>query len=339
MMSNNTDQKEDHIAIAINPAATTTASTTPSADTTPTIHSTKILKSSLHPHPDNDSNTTECDPSSLTSSLPALPEALHLNTSHAGIISNSAGRHSQHRTNSSAFQEVDIATLRSSSNDLEATAESLSDPLTDSSFFNTARRHSAASSSSISSGFVIESPTLDSTPYEFEMQRFNAYDGSSPSTVKFVTTVIPKLSSATSTATTTGAATTTTTPEQTKPTNSFFTGWMAVPPSLAGRPKLTQDQEDYIRREYERGPVPLMWAKNDDIENQPSTPAAPTTAAAAAPVSTSWFGSWSFRSRSASTSTTAAATAEAATTVTAPPRAAVAPMSSDSGRREASHAL
>ncbi|KAF9901058.1 hypothetical protein EC991_006569 [Linnemannia zychae] len=300
MMSNNTDQKDSHISIAINPS-------TSSAETTPTIHSTKTLKSSLHHHdnhPDIDSNTVE---PTLTS-LPTLPEALHLNTSHVGIISNSSGRH-QH-TNSSTFQEVDIATLRNDPSD------PLSDPLTDPSFFNNSRRHSAGSNSS--SGFVLESPTLDSTPYEFEMQRFNAYDGSSPSTVKVITTVIPK-----------SAATPTKPTPATPAKSSFFTGWMAVPPSLAGRPKLTQEQEDYIRREYERGPVPLMWAKSDDIENQASTgDAAPI----AAP--TSWFGSWGFRN-----SNTSAAGAAAATTVAAPPRAAVAPMASDSGRRETSQAL
>ncbi|KAF9135555.1 hypothetical protein BGW39_002303 [Mortierella sp. 14UC] len=151
------------------------------------------------------------------------------------------------------------------------------------------------------------------------MQRLNAYDESSLSTVKVVTTVMPK---PTSTSTITPA----------KP--SFFTGWMAVPPSLAGRPKLSQEQEDYIRREYERGPVPLMWAKNEDIENQASIVA--TTNAAPAPASTSWFGNWGFRSNSTFSS---AAVAAAATTVTAPLRAAVAPIASDSGRREASQAL
>ncbi|KAG0374419.1 hypothetical protein BGX24_010415 [Mortierella sp. AD032] len=224
-----------------------------------------------------------------------------------------------------------MATLHSSSSNdfaVAATTETLLDPLTDASFFNTARRHSAPSSS----GFVLESPTLDSTPYEFEMQRFNAYDGSSPSTVKVITTLVPKHSSATST-TTTGAATTRL--DQTKPANSFFTGWMAVPPSLAGRPKLSQDQEDYIRREYERGPVPLMWAKNDDIENQASTPVAAPVAVA--PMSKSWFGNWGFRSSTTTTAT--ASTAAAATSVAAPPRAAFGSISSDSGRRDASQAL
>ncbi|KAG0289453.1 hypothetical protein BGZ97_006461, partial [Linnemannia gamsii] len=118
------------------------------------------------------------------------------------------------------------------------------------------------------------------------MQRFNAYDGSGPSTVKVVTTILPA-SSTTSTTSTTSATTITT---GAKPSgNSLFTGWMAIPPSLAGRPKLSQDQEDYIRREYERGPAPLMWAKNDDIENQVASAPALDTAA-----SSSWFGNWGF---------------------------------------------
>ncbi|KAF9542190.1 hypothetical protein EC957_002272 [Mortierella hygrophila] len=326
MMSNNTDQKVPHVSIPIAPSTTST-------DTTPTIHSTKTFQP--HHHPENDSNTVQ-DPSSTTTTttgpLPAVPQALHLNTSHTaggGIISNSAGRHrhSSSSSSSSAFQDVDIATLRASSSE----GGTMSDPLTDSTFFNTARRHSSASTG----GFVLESPTMSSTPYEFELQRFNAYDGSEPSTVKVVTTIFPAPSSKPTTTTTT----TTTTPTG---GNSFFTGWMAVPPSLAGRPKLSQDQEDYIRREYERGPVPLMWAKKDDLENQTAsattateaTPATTTTAAAAAvATSSSWFGNWGFRSSFASS------TAGTDASIMTPPRTAVAPTPSDSGRRETSQAL
>ncbi|KAF9147698.1 hypothetical protein BG015_010627 [Linnemannia schmuckeri] len=303
MMSNNTDQKDAHVSIAI--------ALTASPTTTPTLHSTKTLKSS-HSHPDTDFNTVE-DPSSnttiTTAPLPALPQALHLNTSHTGgIISNTVGRH--HRSNSLAFQEVDIASLHASTSD-----GGFSDPLTDPSFFNTTLRHSSGSPTASSNGFVLESPTMFSTPYEFEMQRFNAYDGSEPSTVKVVTTIIPAAASKPSTTTTTGS--------------SFFTGWMAVPPSLAGRPKLSQDQEDYIRKEYERGPVPLMWAKNDDLENQVASSTAKVTPEAA--TSSSWFGNWGFRSSSA-TSTKGAS-------ITTPPKAAVAPTPSDSCRRETSQAL
>ncbi|KAK3837703.1 MAG: hypothetical protein JOS17DRAFT_731639 [Linnemannia elongata] len=318
MMSNNTDQKDPHVSIPIAPPTT-------AADTTPTTHLTKPFKSHDH-HPENDSNTVE-DPTSNTTTttapLPAIPQALHINTSHpagGGIISNSAGRH--HRSSSSsAFQEVDIASLRASTSDGGA----LSDPLTDPTFFNTARRHSSAPIG----GFVLESPTMSSIPYEFEMQRFNAYDGSEPSTVKFVTTIIPAPSSKPTNSTTTTTTTTTT------GGNSFFTGWMTVPPSLSGRPKLSQYQEDYIRREYERGPVPLMWAKNDDLENQTASASAAVTATEAAPAaatSSSWFGNWGFRS--SSTSSTAGTEAS----ITTPPRAAVAPTPSDSGRRETSQA-
>ncbi|KAF8940436.1 hypothetical protein BGZ47_007762 [Haplosporangium gracile] len=306
MMSNNTDQNDAYVSIAIAPSALPT--------TAPTLHLKKTLKAS-HSHPDTDSNTVEdsSNTTTTTAPLPALPEALHLNTSHTGgIISNTVGRH--RRSNSSAFQEVDIASLRASISE-----DGLSDPLTDPSFFNTARPHSSGSPSASSNGFVLESQTMSSTPYEFEMQRFNAYDGSEPSTVKVVTTIIP---AATSKPSTTSTTTTTT-------GSSFFTGWMTVPPSLAGRPKLSQDQEDYIRKEYERGPVPLMWAKNDDLENQVASSTAKATPEAA--TSPSWFGSWSFRSSSAASTKGAS--------ITAPPKAAVAPTPSDSGRRETSQAL
>ncbi|KAF9985824.1 hypothetical protein BGZ75_002495 [Mortierella antarctica] len=50
--------------------------------------------------------------------------------------------------------------------------------------------------------------------------------------------------------------------------SNFFTGWFAIPPSLAGRPRLTQQQEEFVKREFERGPVPLMWPKEADLENK-----------------------------------------------------------------------
>ncbi|KAG0041976.1 hypothetical protein BGZ89_007132 [Linnemannia elongata] len=322
MSNNNTDQKDPHVSIPI-------ASSTTFTNSTPTIYSTKTLKSY---HPENDSNTVEDLTSNTTTTivpLPAVPQALHLNTSHTaaggGIISNSADRHHLSSSSSSAFQEVDIASLRASTSE---GGGALSDPLTDPTFFNTARRHSSATSG----GFVLESPTMSSTPYEFEMQRFNAYDGSEPSTVKVVTTIIPAPSSKP----TTNSTTTTTTTAGGG--NSFFTGWMTVPPSLAGRPKLSQEQEDYVRREYERGPVPLMWAKKDDLENQTAFATVVTTATAATPAAaeatpSSWFGNWGFRRSSASS------TAGTEASITTPPRAAVAPTPSDSGRRETSQAL
>lgn len=299
MMSNNSDQKDPRVSIAIAPT-----------QTSPTTSPTKALKSHFHhtTHPDvADSNTVQDDLHNTTTTivpLPALPQAaLYLNPSHT-VISNSTARH-QRSNSSSAFQEVDIANL--------------SDPLTDPSFFNTLRRHSSHYSST-GSGFVLESPTVESQPYEFEMQRFNAYDGSKPAAVKVVTTTVP-----TSSTTSTTSETTITT-EAKASGNSFFTGWMTIPPSLAGRPKLSQDQEDYIRREYERGPVSLMWAKDGDIENQVAS--TPSQDAAA---SSSWFGNWSFR-RSSAPSTAGAAT------IAAPLKAAVTPSPSDSGRRETSQA-
>ncbi|KAG0253393.1 hypothetical protein BG011_006387 [Mortierella polycephala] len=87
-------------------------------------------------------------------------------------------------------------------------------------------------------------------------------------------------------------------------TSSFFSGWMAIPPSLAGRPRLTEAQEAYVRREYERGPVPLMWPKESDLENQRqinengnSQERHPeqnddSSDTEAAPKSLGWFGSW-----------------------------------------------
>ncbi|KAG0210318.1 hypothetical protein BGX33_004976 [Mortierella sp. NVP41] len=299
--------------------------TNTSADTTPTILSTKTLKSSLPPsssshHPDNDSNTVE-----PTTSLPALPEALYFSGTGASIISNSAARH-HHRTSASAFQEVDLATL-------STTSAHFSDPLADpSSYFDTPSTTSSITRRHSTSGVVLKSPTQSSTPYEFEMQRFNAYGGSDPTTVKVVTTITPASSSTASTSSKPAAAAAAAAAAPSSTTNSFFTGWMTVPPSLTGRPKLTPDQEDYIRREYERGPVPLMWAKKDDLENQAT---GSSSAPAAAPsTSTSWFANWGFRSSTATTAATAAAAATAQSPVTAPPRAA-----SDSGRKEASQAL
>ncbi|KAF9940484.1 hypothetical protein BGZ65_006863 [Modicella reniformis] len=66
---------------------------------------------------------------------------------------------------------------------------------------------------------------------------------------------------------------------------SFFTGFFAIPPSLSGRPRLTEEQEQYVLDEFERGPVPLMWSK-ENLENPPQEDGLQ-------PKSTgSWFSNW-----------------------------------------------
>ncbi|KAF9934669.1 hypothetical protein FBU30_000993 [Linnemannia zychae] len=312
MISNSTDQKDDHVAIPIHHNPTST-DTTHILDPIHTLKSSLDNSNELH-HPDVDSNTVEFDHAAILSfSLPTIPEALHINNTQ--VISNASGRYQ--RANSSAFQEIDQATLQFPGED------PTSDPLTTTTAKTTAAAAAAATSSPSyfnnpcykfeqpsASGFVLESPssnnesmatmtntTTATTPNEFEMQRFNAYDGSSASTVKVVTTAIPAptnntttpsapLSSPTSSSTT---ITSTLTPPETSKQNSFFTGWMAIPPSLAGRPKLSPEQENYFRREYERGPVSSMWPKtSEDIENQGQSSTTMTTLA-------NWLASWGIR--------------------------------------------
>ncbi|KAF8984291.1 hypothetical protein BGZ46_008379 [Entomortierella lignicola] len=52
--------------------------------------------------------------------------------------------------------------------------------------------------------------------------------------------------------------------------SAFFTGFLAIPPSLAGRPPLSPETAEYAKRVIENGPVPLLWPKSSDIENQGS---------------------------------------------------------------------
>lgn len=77
---------------------------------------------------------------------------------------------------------------------------------------------------------------------------------------------------------------------QASSTPSFFTGFFSIPPSLAGRPQLTDEQQDYIRREYQRGPVPLMWPKEDIENQQPTESSQPQNTVDGA--GGGWFSSW-----------------------------------------------
>ncbi|GJJ75038.1 hypothetical protein EMPS_07396 [Entomortierella parvispora] len=49
--------------------------------------------------------------------------------------------------------------------------------------------------------------------------------------------------------------------EESKHQHPFFRGWLQIPPSLAGRPPLTPEQEQRLRTQMENGPVQLMRAK------------------------------------------------------------------------------
>ncbi|KAF9291467.1 hypothetical protein BGZ68_003887 [Mortierella alpina] len=88
--------------------------------------------------------------------------------------------------------------------------------------------------------------------------------------------------------------------------SNFFTGWFTIPPSLAGRPRLTQQQEAFVKREFERGPVPLMWPKEADLESQSRDWRNDTTPVhsmkngleSTSSVGSGWFRSWGFGSSS-----------------------------------------
>ncbi|KAF9432016.1 hypothetical protein BGZ76_011406 [Entomortierella beljakovae] len=80
---------------------------------------------------------------------------------------------------------------------------------------------------------------------------------------------------------------------------SFFSGFLAIPPSLAGRPRLSPAYAEYAKREFARGPSSLLWAKESDIESQDSTQPSPTAHQPTQPTEgSSWWGS---RSSSKST--------------------------------------
>ncbi|KAG0328092.1 hypothetical protein BGZ99_006265 [Dissophora globulifera] len=52
--------------------------------------------------------------------------------------------------------------------------------------------------------------------------------------------------------------------------SGFFTGFLTIPPSLAGRPKVFEESEEFWRREFERGPVAKLWRKTDlESQSQP----------------------------------------------------------------------
>ncbi|KAG0053655.1 hypothetical protein BGZ83_000726 [Gryganskiella cystojenkinii] len=56
--------------------------------------------------------------------------------------------------------------------------------------------------------------------------------------------------------------------EESKKSHPIFRGWLQIPPSLAGRPTLTPEQEQRLRYQIENGPVELMRAhpqRRDEI--------------------------------------------------------------------------
>ncbi|KAF8925489.1 hypothetical protein BGZ58_000753 [Dissophora ornata] len=75
--------------------------------------------------------------------------------------------------------------------------------------------------------------------------------------------------------------------------NSFFSGFFAVPPSLAGRPKLTEEQEEYMHRQFQCGPVPLMWPKEDlENQNQNQNKSQSEEQQATQSTGSGWFANW-----------------------------------------------
>ncbi|KAF9917434.1 hypothetical protein BX616_001017 [Lobosporangium transversale] len=71
--------------------------------------------------------------------------------------------------------------------------------------------------------------------------------------------------------------------------SSFFSNFFAIPPSLAGRPRLSEASEEYVRREFERGPVSLMWSKQSYDEGSAHSRAVSSTSSTA---SDGWLSGW-----------------------------------------------
>ncbi|KAI1302685.1 hypothetical protein EDD11_005581 [Mortierella claussenii] len=261
----------------------TDLSATPNAPVKPTALTIKTLSHTAKSMDEEpiDTNTTEPNTSaeqapssvamtpSLASATPstalyvAPPALSHINTS-ARRQSNSAPS----LTPATATGMTDISLADSSPSVLTATASAKS------SVDNPAMVLSPAGSSSMMApslkpktthfssmprnattevNFDLESPSLG-----IEMERFTNDSGFNPDAIEHWMEPDSPV---------TARPTTTSSSSSSSSSSSFFTGFFAIPPSLAGRPKLTKESENYIRREFERGPVPLMWPKENDIEN------------------------------------------------------------------------
>ncbi|KAF9107175.1 hypothetical protein BGX27_008851 [Mortierella sp. AM989] len=122
--------------------------------------------------------------------------------------------------------------------------------------FSTDHPVSMPTNSTKSAQFVLESPLA------IEMQHF-----SNDPTIPADTITSAAATAVVSDATSWGGATVTKERRESWQ-SSFFTGFLAIPPSLAGRPALSPEYAEYAKREFERGPVPLMWPKKEDIESQ-----------------------------------------------------------------------
>ncbi|KAF9960005.1 hypothetical protein BGZ72_008204 [Mortierella alpina] len=241
-------------------------------------------KNQVDPEP-ADSNSMEPSLSSISAPV-AQPPPLHCNTS-------------PHR-HSSAPMAMSDATLTNSTHLSSTTTATTSNNTT------TTPSLSSSSSASVDSAlspstfpknatttveFVLESPDL----HAIEMQHFGDRSDQPPPTVLEHHQHVSPPAEIHS--------------EQPPPSQSnFFTGWFTIPPSLAGRPRLTQQQEEYVKREFERGPVPLMWPKEAaDLENQSHDWRNDTTTTVrnmgngqepASSVGNGWFRSWGLGSLS-----------------------------------------
>ncbi|KAF9964396.1 hypothetical protein BGZ70_006538 [Mortierella alpina] len=204
--------------------------------------STTLDKNQVDPEP-ADSNSMEPSLTSIHAPV-AQPPPLHCNTSSL--------RHSS----------APVAM-----NDTTKTLQQLSSPAATTPtppLSSSASVNSAVSASSFPKNatttveFVLESPDL----HAIEMQYFgNRSDKNNAATALENPSTVPQVSRP-------EEAHSAQPPSSQNNNNNFFTGWFTIPPSLAGRPRLTEQQEQFVKREFERGPVPLMWPKEADLENQ-----------------------------------------------------------------------
>ncbi|KAF9572391.1 hypothetical protein EC968_009965 [Mortierella alpina] len=259
--------------------------------------SSMLDKNQVDPEP-VDSNSMEPSPSSIPAPV-AQPPPLHCNTS--------PHRHSSTPTTmgdpTSVLTDKTHQHLSTSSCSTTTTTTTTAPPLSSSVSVDSAS--SLPKNATTTVEFVLESPDL----HAIEMQHFgtrSSNDKNLPTTVleedhphhhhhhhPSVSQVSPPLKSHSEQPP----------PPPTAWQSNFFTGWFTIPPSLAGRPRLTQQQEEFVKREFERGPVPLMWPKEADLENQSQDWRNDITHGprrmkngqeGASSVSGGWFRSWGF---------------------------------------------
>ncbi|CAO3566675.1 unnamed protein product [Mortierella alpina] len=209
---------------------------------------TTLDKNQGDPEP-ADSNSMEPSLSSIHAPV-AQPPPLHCNTSPHRHSSAPVALNDTAKT----FQQLSSPATTTTTT---ITAATPTPPLSSSVSVNSAVSASSFPKNATTTvEFVLESPDL----HAIEMKHFGSRSDKNAPTVLEDPSTVPQVSRP--------EEAHSAQPPSSQNNNNFFSGWFTIPPSLAGRPRLSEQQERFVKREFERGPVPLMWPKEADLENQ-----------------------------------------------------------------------